>query len=221
MKGIFHYDGWLAQALSKITDALFLGLLWLVFSLPIITIGASSTALYYTVHKVLRKGSETVWSAFWRAFKSGFKQSTVLFVIMAIVGAMVYFSLYYGYSMYLAGALEGLFMIVLCLFDLMVVAWLSYLLPYTARFNAPTGEILKNCAAIAFINILPSVALVAVWLITWFLAFNIPLMLLVMPVIGTWLTSSILERIFRKYMTEEALAAEAVVEGNVEKSEEG
>lgn len=221
MKGIFHYDGWLAQALSKITDALFLGLLWLVFSLPIITIGASSTALYYTVHKVLRKNNGTVWAEFWKAFKSCFKQSTVLFLVMAIVGVIVFYSLYYGYMMYLLGKLEGLFMIFLCAINLLILSWLSYVFPYAARFNAPTGEILKNCAAIAFINILPSVALVAVWLITWFLTLNIPLMLLVMPVIGTWLTSSILERIFRKYMTEEALAAEAVVEGNVEKSEEG
>ena len=215
MKGIFNYDGWLMQALSKVADIIIIGLLWLVFSLPIITIGASTTALYYTVHKVLRKGTGTVWSAFWKAFKSGWKQSTVLFVVVVIVGVAISLSLYYGYVMYLAGALEKLFIIFLCVLDVLALAWLSYLLPYASRFNARTGEILKNCAIIAFANIVPSIGVVAVWLITWFLALNIPIMLLIMPVIGTWVTSCILEKVFRKYMTEEALAAENADEDNL------
>lgn len=221
MRGIFHYDGWLMQSLSKIADMLFLGLLWLAFSVPIITIGASTTALYYTVYKVLRKGNGTVWREFRKAFKAGFKQSTVIFVIIAIVGILVYLSLYYGYSMYLAGVLEGLFMIVLCVFDLLVLGWLNYLLPYAARFNAPTKEILKNCAAIALINIVPSAVIVAIWLVTWFLALNIPLLLIIMPVVGCWFTSCILEKVFRKYMTEEALAADAADKDNVENLKEG
>ena len=217
MKGLFNYDGWLMQGLSKITDALFLGVLWLTFSIPVVTIGASTTALYYTVHKVLRKNNGTIWLVFWHGFKTGFKQSTLLFTVMVAAGLVVFFGLYYGYSMYLVGAMEGLFLFVLFLFDLMVLAWISYLLPYAARFNAPTKEILKNSAAIAFANIVPSIALVVIWVITWFLALNIPLMLLVMPVMGTWITSCILERIFRKYMTEEALAADNADEDNLSK----
>lgn len=216
MKGIFNYDGWLMQSLSKVADALILGLLWLAFCVPVITIGASTAALYYTVHKVIRKGNGTVLAEFWRAFKSGFKQSTILFLVMAIVGIMIFYSLYYGYTMYLAGALEEIYMIVLCVFDFLIVGWLSYLLPYTARFNATTKEILKNCAAIAFINIFPTVGVVAIWLVTWFFSFNIPLMLVLMPVFGAWMTTSILEKVFRKYMTEEALAEEAAADDTEE-----
>ena len=208
------------QSLSKIADALILGLLWLAFCIPVITIGASTASLYYTVHKVLRKGNGTILAEFWKAFKAGFKQSTVLFVVMVIVGLIVYCSLYYGYSMYLAGALEVLYIIVLCAFDLMVLGWLGYLLPYTARFNATTKEILKNCAAIAFINIFPTVGVVAIWLVTWFLALNIPPMLLILPVFSAWITSSILEKVFRKYMTEEAIAEEATAEDIVDLEKE-
>ncbi len=220
MRGIFNYDGWLMQSLSKVADALILGLLWLAFCIPVITIGASTAALYYTVHKVLRKGNGTVLAEFWKAFKSGFKQSTVLFLVMVIVGIMIFYSLYYGYSMYLADALESLFLIVLCVFDLLILGWLSYLLPYNARFNATTKEILKNCAAIAFINIFPTVCVVTIWLVTWFLAFNIPLMLVIMPVLGAWLTTSILEKVFRKYMTEEAIAEEAAADDIVDLEKE-
>lgn len=208
MRGIFNYDGWLMQGLSKIADAIALGVLWVVFSLPIITMGASTTALYYTVHKVFRKNNGTVWASFWHGFKSNFKQATVLFVIIAIVGTLVFFSLYYGYSMYLAGAIAGLFMILLGLFDVVVLSWMSYLLPYASRFNASTKEILKNSGAIAFMNLGKSILLVAILLISGFLALNIPFMLVLMPVMSTWVTSCILEKIFRKYMTPEALAAE-------------
>lgn len=208
MRGIFNYDGWLMQGLSKIADAIALGVLWVVFSLPIITMGASTTALYYTVYKVFRKDNGTVWASFWYAFKSNFKQATILFVIMAIAGGFVFFSLYYGYAMYLAGAIAGLFMILLGLVDVIILSWMSYLLPYASRFNASTGEILKNCAAIAFMNLGKSILLVAILLVACFLALNIPIMLVLMPTMCTWVTSCLLERIFRKYMTPEALAAE-------------
>ena len=53
--GIFSYDNKFFQTLNLILDVVALSLIWTISSLPIITIGASTTALYHTVDKVFRR----------------------------------------------------------------------------------------------------------------------------------------------------------------------
>ena len=52
MKGKFSR---LSEVLSGLIDLIFAGLLWLLCSLPVVTLGASTTALYYTVMKCIRQ----------------------------------------------------------------------------------------------------------------------------------------------------------------------
>lgn len=56
MRSVFDIDGPVMSGVIKIFDCICLSVLWLLFSLPIITIGASSTALYTAVHRYLRRG---------------------------------------------------------------------------------------------------------------------------------------------------------------------
>ena len=46
MGGLFDYDSKLFQLLLRVSDLVALSLLWLLCSLPVITIGASTSALY-------------------------------------------------------------------------------------------------------------------------------------------------------------------------------
>ena len=96
MGGFFDVDGKVYRFMEKITNCLIVSILWTIFSLPIITIGASSTALYYTVYKVIRNDTGHIWREFWNAFKNNFKQSTFLWIIflliIAFLGVDCYFS---------------------------------------------------------------------------------------------------------------------------------
>ena len=61
---MFSYDNKVFDVINKIVDWLFVSLLWLLFSLPVVTVGASTTALFETVHKVIRRGKGYVWRTF-------------------------------------------------------------------------------------------------------------------------------------------------------------
>ena len=54
MKEIFGFEGGFTAACSRIFDLMILGFLWILCSLPIITIGASSAALYYATVKSVK-----------------------------------------------------------------------------------------------------------------------------------------------------------------------
>ena len=78
---MFNYDNKVFEFINRMVDTIFVALLWVVFSLPIITIGASTTAFYETVHKVLCQNKGYVWRTFWNTFRSNFKRSTIVWLI--------------------------------------------------------------------------------------------------------------------------------------------
>ncbi len=52
MAKLFDYNNPVWRFMGKVADMFFLTVLWVVFSLPIITIGASTKALYYVTLKM-------------------------------------------------------------------------------------------------------------------------------------------------------------------------
>lgn len=54
MHNILNPEGPFMSFITKITYSAYLNLLWLVCCLPIVTIGASTTALFYVTLKVAR-----------------------------------------------------------------------------------------------------------------------------------------------------------------------
>ena len=74
---IFNPENPLMRFLTKVFDCIALNVLWVVFSLPIFTIGAASTAVYTTIYHHIRLGEGYFWSSFLRAFKENFKRSTL------------------------------------------------------------------------------------------------------------------------------------------------
>lgn len=85
---IFHFDGKLYRFLVKFWNIIWIGILWIIFSIPVFTIGASSSAAYYAMMKAVRKGLERPTHEFFKSFKENFKQGSILTVIYGIIGAL-------------------------------------------------------------------------------------------------------------------------------------
>ena len=73
---LFSYDSPFSRFLYFVADIVTLHFLWILYSLPIITIGASTTALYYSCMKRIRTGEGYVTQNFRKSFRQNFKQST-------------------------------------------------------------------------------------------------------------------------------------------------
>ena len=70
------------SVLTKLTYSAYLNILWLICSLPIFTIGASTTALFYCTLKMAEDRDEGLTRMFFRAFRSNFKPATKLWLIL-------------------------------------------------------------------------------------------------------------------------------------------
>mgnify|MGYP000763200386 FL=1 len=77
------------NALNKMADLIWLNILTLICCIPVITIGASLTALNYVTLKLVRDEEGYVTKAFFKSFKQNFKQATIIWLILLLVIALL------------------------------------------------------------------------------------------------------------------------------------
>ena len=85
----FSYDSKFGQLFLKLAYGCCLNVLWLICCLPIVTIGASTTALYYTSFKIAKDEGSYITTMFFRSFKQNFKQATIIWLIMLVTGLVI------------------------------------------------------------------------------------------------------------------------------------
>ena len=89
MSNFFNMDNGLFRALGKLADLMLLNILFLVCSLPIFTIGASFTAMYYVTLKLAENEEGYIARGFWKSFKQNFKQATIIWLILLFFGIVL------------------------------------------------------------------------------------------------------------------------------------
>lgn len=195
------------DGISKVTDILIIGLYFLVCSIPIFTIGASATALYYATHKCIYKGRGYTME-FFHSFKENFKQSTLSWLIFMVIFAILGGDIYITRNMISPDsklAAASVFFLVLLIFT---IVWAIYHFAYIARFSNGFKESFKVSSVFMVLNIGWSIAILAAILVLLELMARIPILIIFAPGLFSCALHPILEKVFRKYMSEEDLAKE-------------
>lgn len=198
----FSYESKFFQFVNQITDCFILSVLWLVTSLPIVTIGASTTALYYTVYKVFAKEEGNLVKSFFLAFKREFVQATGMWAVLLGIYAVIALDvlLFYSYAEQYSWLVVMFW--ILMFFLAVVMMWSKYWFPYLARFEDKTKVILKNTAYMALFDLKSTLVLLVVTVLEMVGYFLCPLLLLILPAAAMIYVNSIVEKIFRKYTKE-------------------
>lgn len=142
---LFSMDNPVWKYLGRVWDAIWLTMLWIVFSLPIVTIGASTTALFYVAQKIVKDEEGTIIKQFWETFKTNFKQATVIWLILAAAGVVLGVNLWFYYQSDTSFA--KMFLIVLIVFTYVYLMVAHYIFAVLARFD----NSVKNLFALAFL----------------------------------------------------------------------
>lgn len=207
MKNLFNYENGIMSAISAIADSMILGVLWVICSIPVFTIGAASAAFYYAYNKCVCQKTGYIWQTFFSGFKSSFKQATQIWLIVLGLAAIVIIDYRLLGLMGNTTPLVLLVQTALIVVALFVVLWALYLFPYIARFESDNKTVMKNCALIAVANIPWSILLLVAFAITVLIFLCLPMLNLLFPALYMFCANKILEKVFRKYMPAEELAA--------------
>lgn len=207
MSKLFRMDSPLMRLLTKIADLMVLNILFCATSIPLITIGASWTALYSVTLKMVRDEEGSVSRSYFRSFRQNFRQATLLWLGVLVVLTLLVLDIRVLNGM-AGGTAPGLLRVGVEILALLGIMVLQYLFPSLARFEASLADTLKNACMMALAH-LPKTALMtaaavgAVW-ITLINNTTIAVGLMVWPLIGFSLmafgNSGILRKIFDNYV---------------------
>ncbi len=185
-----------------------LNLLWIVCSLPAITAGASTTALFYCTLKLHKEKDCDVFHDFFKSFKMNFRQSTLVWLLMALAGMLFYFERKALPSM--PGIMPVVFSYVLTASCIPFVLIALYIFPTIAAFDNKIWKLLSSALYFSVKNILYALAISAITIAPMFFtlvdAKLFPVYLLIWILCGFSLTaladSWFLWKLFKPYFPE-------------------
>ena len=132
MGRIFDMDNKFFGFMSKVADLCILNIICVVCCIPVITAGASITAMYYVTLKMVRNEEAYILRSFFKSFKQNFKQATIINLIMLLIGVVLYVDL--NVSKAMQGGAGQIFQIIFMAFVLIYFILFLYVYPVLARF---------------------------------------------------------------------------------------
>ena len=221
MGKIFNINNPFWTFMGKLVDVVVLHFVWLVCCLPVVTIGPSTTALYYSLLKDTRDEGAHYVKDFFKSFKQNLKQGIILGLIMLVFGALLSFSIRFYLSLEATNLAITVVKALAILVAILYLMILQYVFALLARFDNTVKRTIQNAFVfsiryigwtIVMIIILAAYIFVILWYI--FIPLMIPGYALVV-----FLDCYILNHIFKPYVKEQEKDEEDPDAWSVDESE--
>ena len=163
MKNLFTENNPFLSALSSLGDLIILNALFLVFSLPVFTIGASFTSAFYVAHSLSIHSCSGVIKEYLFAFKSNFKQSSLIWCFSLPLFLLL--GLYYLLAISNSYSSMHHWLLLLLVICILLLAILCYVFPLIGRYRNTLKDHLKNAIILAISNFPRTILLMLICLI--------------------------------------------------------
>ncbi|MBS4803519.1 MAG: YesL family protein [Clostridium sp.] len=165
---IFNLDNGIMRFFSRVIDIVILNLLFIICCIPIVTIGASLTAMYSITLKMVRNEESHIIREFLKSFKQNFRQGTILGAIAIIIAFFITIDL-----RIIAMGYDNLKVLEILCYAVAIWSYIIFLyaFPISARFIYTTKEVFKNSFMISIVNLQWTLLLIL---------FNIPFVIMLL-----------------------------------------
>ena len=191
-------DGKFVKVLNRIADLVGLNLLAILFCIPIITIGASITAVYGCIFRIQEKREGYLTKDFWKLFKECFRSSTIIYLVGVAVVAM----LYLDYQIFATDSRLDILQVLAVAGGILVAEIFTYAFPMESYFENSLKATIKNALLLGISNIPYTLLMLGINVFPFFLVARIPVTFGIWFLIGisgvAWINSFFLKKIFSK-----------------------
>lgn len=198
MRDFFGSNGPFVKYGTILADLVILTVIWSICSIPVITIGTSTAALYYVTTRQISNREGYVSSDFFKSFKSNLFQGIISTIIIVVFLAIIYISRKSLFTIEgnLRFYLSGLQLVIAI--EILITA--LYLYPLMSRFEMPLFELFKTALFMANKHLFTTITCLFLFVALVALSFLInPIFLIVGTGMYSYITSHMFMRIFRKY----------------------
>ena len=159
MRKLFQYDSPLITWINRMGRIVILNLLWTITSIPVLTIGASTAAMYRIAIALAEKSEDLrIFKDYFSAFRTNLKQGTLVMLILLVPIALVILNLLMLFSGRLGASLFTYFVCFIPVPPLLFI--LAYVFGYIALFEDKPMRTIINCAVISIANLPKTIAMV-------------------------------------------------------------
>ncbi len=200
---LFNYDSPFSRFMMRLVDIIVLSFLTLLYCLPIITIGAAFSALYYVLLKMVRDTDNSIVRSYFKAFKDNFVKGTLLWIVLLVI----LFVLYMDFYLLLNERMDhtDLMLILILIMSAIFLMVGNYIFPMQAQFENSVWGTIKKSFLVCVMNLPRSLLLLLIMvspLLIIVLLF--PEMEYFLPFVYIapipYLKTQILVRVFDRYM---------------------
>jgi uncharacterized membrane protein YesL len=144
--GFFSIDGPLYKFIDKFWNLIKLNFMWLLFSLPVVTIGASTTTAFYVALRMADEEEGYVAHMFVKNFKKNLKQG----IPLGLLNLFAAYAIYLDFALYIASGKKALVCLAMGMIGAFVVYFMFlYAYALSARYESSFFTILKNSSKIS------------------------------------------------------------------------
>lgn len=195
---MFRSDNLFSRFMNVLFDIICIDVLWLVCSLPVVTMGAASTAAYYAMAKSVRYKTGYAAREFFHSFRCNMKQSIPLTVLFWIIMAVLFLDIWYVWTNN-SKANSAVFMILLFI-SFLVMGITVYGFPLLSRFAKSNMDLIKTSAIIMFRFLPVTIIILFVFAAACIGVYLMPWAVLVIPGVYLYLLTFPVEKIMKKLM---------------------
>lgn len=161
---LFDIDSPLMQGLGKMADLMILNLIALICCIPIVTIGASVTALYYMALKIVRNEEVYIIKGFLKSFKQNFRQATIIWLIQILVMVILGLDCY---IMYFSGGPDPntAMQVVWLIGAIIAIVTFVFIYPVLSKFDNNIRNTFKNTLLMAVMQMPKIFLMLILWAI--------------------------------------------------------
>lgn len=204
----FSYDGPVLSFLSRMTDLIWLNILFLICSIPIFTIGASVTALYYVTLKMAKNEESHITKLFFKSFVQNFKQATGIWLIFLVIASVLltdFFVINRGViETNIGGKNVGNVILVISGVVAILMGFIYvYVFPLLAQFDNTVKNTIRNAFLISIKHLPYTIMFIAITVIPFVLLYFVNTALItffIMFALAAYINSIFFNKIFIQYM---------------------
>lgn len=201
LSSIFGHDTVFARFMNTLWSIICVGVLWVTFCLPIITIGASSAAAYYTMVHTVRGGKGNVTSNFIKGIKNNWKITFPISIVFFFIALLLAFDAIYlfNYGTEFSQTLSYITYGFIAIF----IGIQGYIYPCCAQFDEKRFELFKLAFFMTFSHILNTIGVIILFVGALFAIYMAPWSVLIIPGLFCYLKSILISPVVKKFVLDD------------------
>ena len=203
MIGYSENENFFLRWFGKMADVVLLSLLWTLCSLPLVTMGTATIALYDAIAQCVHGNHESPFKYFFHVFKTELLRGILITLLWAALGVV----LYLGYAFLLqwskSSTVASVYSMVYLGTMLVPVAIFCWLIPIEARFSYGFFGLHKTAATFTIVHLPTTGIMLGITAAAALITVFFPVLIILLPGIVVTLHSYFAQKVFQKYIGEE------------------